>query len=166
MSKIVHINNGVDFLEYKKNISDYVIDDDDLNDKSKFKVIYVGSIRAANNIRNLVDVAIKLKEDNINNVCILIYGDGNERADLENECKKLQLDNIVFKGKVDKKYIPYILSKSNLNILNYKQASTWKYGGSQNKQFEYLASGRPICANVKMGYSIINEYKCGIEEDF
>lgn len=165
LSKIVHINNGVDFLEYKKNISDYVIDDDDLNDKSKFKVIYVGSIRAANNIRNLVDVAIKLKEDNINNVCILIYGDGNERADLENECKKLQLDNIVFKGKVDKKYIPYILSKSNLNILNYKQASTWKYGGSQNKQFEYLASGRPICANVKMGYSIINEYKCGIEED-
>ena len=48
LSKIVHINNGVDFLEYKKNISDYVIDDDDLNDKSKFKVIYVGSIRAAN----------------------------------------------------------------------------------------------------------------------
>ena len=55
--------------------------------------------------------------------------------------KKENLKNVKFKGKVEKKYIPYILSKSNLNILNYKQADTWKYGGSQNKQFEYLASG-------------------------
>ena len=72
---------------------------------------------------------------------------------------------MIFKGQVEKKYVPYILSKSNLNILNYKQASTWKYGGSQNKQFEYLASGRPICSNVKMGYSIIRANQCGVEED-
>lgn len=35
----------------------------------------------------------------------------------------------------------------------------------QNKQFEYLASGRPICSNVKMGHSIIEKYQCGLERD-
>lgn len=38
-----------------------------------------------------------------------------------------------------------------------------KYGSSQNKLFEYLTSGKPILANNKMNYSILSEYKCGIE---
>ena len=28
-----------------------------------------------------------------------------------------------------------------------------------------MASGKPIISNVKMGYSILNKYKCGIELD-
>ena len=55
------------------------------------------------------------------------------------------------------------MSKSNLNIINYKQTNLWKYGGSQNKLFEYLASGVPVCSNVEMGYSIIMNNGCGVE---
>ena len=165
LEKVFHVNNGVDLEEFDSNVKTMTLSDSDLQDDGKFKVVYVGSIRRANNVENLVQVAKALSEQQEEDISVLIYGDGTERAQLEKECLEAKLHNIKFKGKVDKKYIPYILSKSNLNILNYKQAGTWKYGGSQNKQFEYLASGRPICSNVKMGYSIIEKYACGVEED-
>lgn len=165
LRKVNHVNNGVDLKEYRESIEKYQLDDTDLADRSTFKVIYVGSIRKANNVQNLVEVAEELQKQKEDKVKVLIYGDGTDRKELEKLSEKSKLKNIVFKGKVAKIYIPYILSKSNLNILNYQRANTWKYGGSQNKQFEYLASGRPICSNVKMGYSIIRKNKCGVEED-
>lgn len=165
LDKVEYVNNGVSIEEFDENVKKYILNDSDLNNEETFKVIYVGSIRKANNVGNLVKVAAELKSQGEKNISILIYGDGTEKVTLEKECREKQLDNIRFKGKIDKKYVPYILSKSNLNILNYKPASTWKYGGSQNKQFEYLASGSPICANVKMGYSIIEKFQCGVEED-
>ena len=40
-----------------------------------------------------------------------------------------------------------------------------KYGSSENKLFEYLASGKPICANVKPNFSVVEKYDCGIEKN-
>lgn len=54
------------------------------------------------------------------------------------------------------------MSKSNLNVLNYTSHAIWKYGGSQNKNFEYLASGKPILSTITMGYDIIEKYGAGI----
>ena len=165
LNKVHHVNNGVDLKEFDFNAVHWTIEDSDLQNEDKFNIVYVGSIRKANHVENLVEVAEALKEQGEENILFLIYGDGNEKEDLELKCRNAGLDNIKFKGKVNKKYIPYILSKSNLNILNYKQANTWKYGGSQNKQFEYLASGTPICSNIKMGYSVIEKFACGVEEN-
>ena len=67
------------------------------------------------------------------------------------------------KGYVNKQYIPYILSKSSINILNYSQSQyNWARGNSSNKLFEYMASGKPIISTVKMGYCILDKYKCGL----
>ncbi len=57
---------------------------------------------------------------------------------------------------------PYVLSKATVNILNYMPGNFGKYGGSQSKMFQYMASGRPICSNLKMMYCLINKYKLGI----
>jgi len=74
------------------------------------------------------------------------------------------LHNVKMKGYVNKQFIPSILSKSNVNILNYSSTQyNWTRGNSSNKLFEYMASGKPIISTVKMGYSIIDKYKCGIE---
>ena len=37
-----------------------------------------------------------------------------------------------------------------------------KYGGSQSKLFDYLASARPIICNAKFGYNLITRYDCGL----
>ncbi len=46
--------------------------------------------------------------------------------------------------------------------MTYKQVPLMKYGGSQSKLFDYLASGRPIICNAKWGYNLIERYDCGI----
>jgi len=97
----------------------------------------------------------------------LIYGDGEDREYLENYCKEKNISNVVFKQRwVELKYIPYILSKSSLNILNYKNSEILRFGGSQSKSFQYMASGKPICANVAMNYCPINQFKLGIAKEF
>ena len=160
LHKIYYINNGVDLegstQEHPK------LDDNDL-ESTKFKVTYCGSVRSANNVALLVETARLLRNDP--DIEFLVFGDGDQKQALEDICQKENLTNIKFKGHVDKKYIPYILSKSSLNVLTYKNAATWKYGGSQNKMFDYLASGVPVVTNIKMGYSLLEEYKCGIECD-
>ena len=76
------------------------------------------------------------------------------------------IDTVKLKGYVNRQYVPYILSKSSINMLNYSQGQyNWSRGNSSNKLFEYMASGKPIISTVHTGYSIIKKYNCGVELD-
>jgi glycosyltransferase involved in cell wall biosynthesis len=67
------------------------------------------------------------------------------------------------KGRVAKAHIPFVLSTSSVNLLNYSQTQyNWTRGNSSNKLFEYMASGKPIISTVKMGYCPLERYNCGI----
>ena len=165
LKKVHYINNGVDLDDFDRNKRLYKIEDPDLGNNNIFKVVYLGSVRLANNLQQLIDAASLLKEHD--NIRILIYGDGDERVFLENYCKQNKITNVVFKQRwVEIKYVPYILSKSSLNILNYKKSQILRFGGSQSKSFQYMASGKPICSNVKMGYCPITENRLGISKEF
>jgi glycosyltransferase involved in cell wall biosynthesis len=165
LNKVHYINNGVDLNDFDLNKKLYKFQDSDLEDDLLFKVIYLGSIRLANNIKLLIDAAELLKDKK--NIRFLIYGDGDDRDYLEEYCNNKQLNNVIFKQKwVELKYVPYVLSKSSLNILNYMPSKILKYGGSQSKSFQYMASGKPICSNIKMGYCPITKYNIGIAKDF
>lgn len=161
-SKFHYINIGVDLKEFYHNMETYRVDDPDLED-DKFRVMYCGSVRTANDIGTVVSCAKRLNEDGYaDRVRFIIYGDGPDREVLEKRCRDENIPNVVFKGSIDKKYIPFVLSRSNLNVLNLKPAKTQKYGNSSNKLFEYLAAGNPVIANIDEGkYPIITKYDCG-----
>ena len=128
----------------------------------KYNVVYAGAIRPVNNVGNILDAAALLEDDD--DIQFLIYGDGSEKEVLEKRIVDEGLSNVKMKGFINKQFIPYILSKSSVNIFNYSQSKyNWARGNSSNKLFEYMASGKPIISTVKMGYSIIDRYKCGIE---
>lgn len=163
--KVFHINNGVDLKLFAYNRAHFQIRDPDLEDSNVFKVVYAGSIRLANGLGQLLDCARALKENE--QIKFIVYGTGDDLEPLKESVQKDGLKNLVFKGSVEKKYIPYILSQSDLNLLNYDPTTVrvYKYGSSQNKLFEYLASGKPILSNVEIGYDIIKKYDCGISEN-
>lgn len=161
LDKAYYINNGIDTYTFDKSVKENKIIDVDL-ESDKFNVIYVGAIRPVNNVGNILDTAKILKDNK--DIQFLIYGDGNEKELLEKRLIDEKITNVKIKGFVSKKYIPYILSKSSVNILNYSHTQyNWSRGNSSNKLFEYMASGKPIISTVKMGYSIIEKYNCGIE---
>lgn len=163
INKCYYVNNGVDLNEYNMQIKDCYYADPDLENDT-FKVVYAGTIRPINNIANLIETAKLLRNDD--DIQFLIYGDGNQKAQLEKRVEQEHITNVKFKGFIEKKYIPYILSKSSVNLMNYSSSRyNWSRGNSSNKLFEYMASGRPIIATMRTGYSIIEKYKCGIELD-
>lgn len=141
-TKTHYINNGVDLEIFGYNKEHYIVDDEDLRDSETFKVIYVGSIRLVNNIGKLIDVAKRIKSPRIK---FLLWGKGNELEMLRQRVTDEKIENVVFKGYVDKKYVPYIASQADLNIVSFLPAPVdEKYGISPNKMFDYMAAGRPI----------------------
>lgn len=165
LRKVHHINNGVDLEEFEANKKKYFLEDEDLKSQTIFKAVYVGSIRLVNHLEDIVNAAKILKKKQVDDVKILIYGDGTEKEMLETKCKQMGLP-VVFKGRVEKKYIPYILSCSDLNIINIQKNNLVKYGCSWNKLFEYIAGGKPILCNQPTAYDLIREYKLGVSKEF
>lgn len=162
MSRCFYINNGIKYDDFQRQIVEEAFDDKDLDDDSK-KFIYAGTIRPTNNVGTLVDAASILADEGIEDVKILIYGSGSELEKLKEDVKTRGLNNIIFKGFVDKRKIPYVLTKSRATILNYTASGyNWNRGNSSNKLFEYMAAGKPVISTVKMAFSPIDEYQCGV----
>lgn len=157
-SKVHYINNGVDLELFDYNKEHFRVEDPDLDDPEVFKVVYTGSVRRVNNLGLLLDAAKCVKDPRVK---FLIWGDGDEREALEQRVRDEGISNVAFKGKVEKKYVPSIVSRSDLNLVHWEQAPLLKYGVSYNKLFEYMAAGRPIFATVCPGYSIWGRYDCG-----
>lgn len=162
LNKVYHINNGVDLKRFRKNAEVYPLNDDDLSEKSTFIVNYTGSIRAANNVSDLVETARYLKELHNEKVRILIWGAGDYVEELCKLIDESGLNNIKYKGVVKKIMIPSVLMQGDVNVYTFRDGGT-KYGIDLNKCFEYLASGKPLIGNDDTLFSVIRKYDCGTE---
>ena len=162
LNKVYHINNGVDLEEFETNRQKDDFHDNDLENSKLFKVVYTGSVRFVNQVSELVNVAKILRDKHADNIKILIWGAGDQCDEISRNIKAEGLTNIIIKGSVPKNTIPQILLKSDLNIYLLAQSPLYKYGLSLNKQFEYFVSGKPVLASSNSGYSIIDNYHCGV----
>ena len=93
LDKVYHVSNGVDLIKFWEDEERYKIYDPDLEKTDCFKVIYAGSVRAANKVEDFISIAEQLQGTT---VCFLIYGDGDQRRKLEKEVKRKNLKNIIF----------------------------------------------------------------------
>jgi glycosyltransferase involved in cell wall biosynthesis len=159
--KISIINNGVNLDKFYSDSRSVVLKDADLENDAIDKVIYMGSMRHANDLDFLIDTACYLRDKT--NVKFLLYGDGDQRPRLEERCLKEDISNVIWKQKyIPMENVPYVLSRASVNIMNYRQGEWGKYGGSQSKLFQYLAAGNPIACNIEVVHSPIIQLKLGI----
>lgn len=162
LNKVYHINNGVVIKDFDHNNQEFVTEDTDLDDDKYKNFVYTGSIRKVNNLGLLLDAAKVIQDKGINDIRFIIYGSGDEEEALKERCKAEKISNMVFKGRVEKKYIPSITSRAYANLLHNSSTSLDKYGQSQNKMFEYLAAGKAVIQTYTTGYSIVDNYNCGL----
>ena len=149
-SKVHYINNGVDLEQFRYNREHFTVDDPDLTDPDTFKVIYTGSIRKVNNLGLLLDAAKAVRDPRVR---FLIWGDGDEREALQQRVAEENISNVVFKGRVEKKCVPYITSCADLNIAHNTPSSLFRFGISFNKLFDYLAAGKPVLSDFPCPYN-------------
>lgn len=167
LSKVHYINNGVDLKQFDSQKESEAFEDTEL-DNDIFKVIYTGTISRANGVGRLLQAFEQIQKTPEQKLSLLLYGDGEERLELEQYCRDNKIENIHFKGKVCKSKIPYILSKGNVLIVNYAKEifeskhNVLRYGGSHNKLFEYLAAGKAILYAQPSKYNLVEKYQCGL----
>src|SRR5699024_10862457 len=131
-NKIYNINNGVnigEFETYKRRYSFYHKN----SKKEDFKVTYTGSIGQANMVQTIIEAAKIIDNETDENIIFEIFGDGLKRREIEEYIKNENISNVNVYGKVEPKYIPSILSRSNVNVIVGKNSDLYKYGFSQNK---------------------------------
>jgi glycosyltransferase involved in cell wall biosynthesis len=158
--KVFHINMGCDIAQKDEELKSVQFD---LGwDMDKFNLVYCGSIRQANQVQQICDAAKELLRRGYDDIAFQIYGNGTDLEALQKYVKDHEISNVTFYGRIDKSQIPCILARSEANILTYKQVPLMKYGGSQSKLFDYLASGKPIICNGEFGYNLITRYDCGL----
>lgn len=157
-SKVHYINNGVDLEAFQYNREHFQVNDPDLQNPDMFKVVYTGSIRKVNNLGALLDAAKLVTNPKVK---FLIWGDGDERPMLEQRVRDEKIDNVVFKGRVEKKYIPHIVSRADFNFAHNTPSPLFRFGISFNKIFDYFAAGKPILTDFPCPYNPVIQANAG-----
>ncbi len=162
LKRVYHMNNGVDLRQFDRNAVRYVLPDPELDDPELFCVVYTGAIKRANNLGKVLEMAEYLRD--LPDLRILIWGEGNETEDLIRKTRERGLDRMIrFKGCVEKKYVPAIVKRSDVNLMHWEQSSVNRYGYDYNKLFDYLAAGRVVYSTIRSGHSLLVRLNCGIE---
>lgn len=158
-SKVFYINNGVDLEQFHYNQEHFRIEDPDLEDPETIKVVYTGSIRKVNHLGALLDAAKQVQDSRIR---FLIWGDGDELPALRRRLQEEGIQNVIFKGRVGKKYIPSIVSRADYTYINGGDNDLLRFGISPNKLFDYFAAGKPLIMYMRVKYNPAERFSCGL----
>lgn len=162
--RLHYINNGIDLGEFDKNKIRHPREDTDMNDPSLTKIIYLGSINKANNVKTLIDAAALMLDRP--EYRFFIYGNGAYRDELEQYVKDNQISNVVFKEHhITLDECAWVVSQATVNVMNYEKNFGWM-GVSSGKMFQYLAAGKPIVCNIDIAYdNVIQDNNLGVAHD-
>ncbi len=164
LEKVHYINNGVDLKQFDQDRKSFPRDDEDLNRKDIFKVVYMGTISFANHVQMLIDSAALLQEDS--RYHFFIYGDGAQREQLVQYVKEKNIQNVHFKERrIPLCEVAWVVSQATVNIMTYEKGFGYM-GVSSGKMFQYLAAGKPIVCNIHIAYdNVIEDNDLGIAHD-
>lgn len=159
-----YINNGIDLEEFDHNVLAHRRLDPDMNDPNITKIVYLGSINKANNVKTLVDAAEKMLD--MPSYRFFIYGNGAYRPELVQYVKEKGINNVVFKEtKIPLEECAWVVSQATVNVMNYEKGFG-QFGVSSGKLFQYLAAGKPIVCNIDIPYdNVIKDNDLGVCRD-
>ena len=154
--KAVWIPNGVD-LSLFQHLTPY-----DGAVSGPFTVMYVGGHSKYHRLQVVFDAAKILQDEGWNNVRFVFVGDGAEKPHLVMYSRKLQLNNVEFRGLVPKRDLFRVLGEADALVYSFRSLPLLKYGVSPVKIFDYLASGRPILYALEGRNNPVAEAGAGI----
>ena len=159
-----YINNGINLLQFDRDREAYPRTDADMNDDGFYRIVYLGSINRANNVKTLIDAAALLKDNP--KYRFFIYGDGAYRDELERYVDDNHIGNVIFKERrISFAECAWVVSQATVGIMNYEKGFG-RWGVSSGKLFQYLAAGRPIVCNVDIVYdNVIEDNNIGVAHD-
>jgi len=162
-TKLSHISDWVDTIFFDKYSTLYKKEvENKYNFKGKKLVSFFGNIGALQNPNVFISIMKSFSEEKNDNILFLFFGDGILSSELKNIVKKENINNVMFMGRIDRKYVPACMKMSDVLVSNYvsdKHLSLYIPG----KLFEYAISGKPIVMGARGdSKNIIEKYSLGL----
>ena len=122
-------NPNVDGTEIRRKLG---VDD-------KFVVLYAGALGAANDIYTILRAADRLRNES--KINFVLFGDGKERVNIEQEVHRKNLGNVLLAGVYPKREMPFVLASSDVCLAILQNIPMFRTT-YPNKVFDYMAAGR------------------------
>ena len=157
--KIKLIPNGCDFDIFNSESEEWRPEGVKTDD---FMAVFTGTHGMANGLEALLDVAVELKHRRLNNIKIVLIGQGRLKPSLQSKARGMNLDNVIFHDPVDKEKLSGLMKSADLGLQILANVPAFYYGTSPNKFFDYIAAGLPVLNNYPGWLAeMIEDNKCG-----
>jgi glycosyltransferase involved in cell wall biosynthesis len=123
---------------------------------------YVGSHVRANGVDSLVESARVLRDCGVHDVALVFIGDGLEKEKSRQLAVGYDLRNVMFWDALPKRCVQAVLEALDIALFALHDISTYKYGLSSNKLFDYMASARPIVSACAAENTLVAASGAGI----
>jgi glycosyltransferase involved in cell wall biosynthesis len=112
--------------------------------EARLSLAYVGTIGLAQGVGTLLAAMVRLRDDD---VVLHVYGDGVERAELEERARTDGLVNVRFHGSVPASQVPRILAAVDASVVLLRRGPLYDES-VPTKLVEGLAAGRPVIVSA------------------
>lgn len=134
-----------------------------IEDRETFTCVYAGAHGVANGLDTLVRAAALLpKMKGAERVRVRLIGSGPLKASLQELAAGQDSSRLEFRDPVPKDQVSAELADADACILHLKRMSTFSYGVSPNKLFDYLLAARPVIYGVEAANDPVSEAQAGV----
>jgi hypothetical protein len=145
--KISVVMNGVDLDSFQP-VADTQFIRREFRSEGKFICAYIGTVGMAHGLEVVIEAARQCREAGKTDIMFWIVGDGARREELENQVNALNLDNIVFTGRLARERMPEVISACDACLVHLR--GTALFGTViPSKIFEFMAMDVPIIMGVR-----------------
>jgi len=153
--RITYIPNGTDLERFN------ITSESNIRDR-KLKLLYVGAMNKANGLENVL-LAAKLLRDLP--IIVDLVGEGMEKENLTRLKERESINNVNILNGVPKSEVPKILMDADALLHIEMDLPSSQFGGSPNKLFDYLSTGKPIIYASNYVKDYLDSIGCGIYAD-
>jgi glycosyltransferase involved in cell wall biosynthesis len=158
--KILIIKNGVDTSIFKPSNDKETLRKKYNLPQKNLLILYLGRLTAVKQPIKLLKI-FSLLEKRMNEITLLIVGDGELSKKVENYVYQNKIKNVIIFGKMDyKKDVPLLYSCCDCYI------SLSSYEGLPLTILEAISSGLPCIVSDIPNFSFIEQNRCGITIDY
>lgn len=127
-----------------------------------FNIVFTGNISPAQSFETIIETAVRLRKENINNINWIIVGDGMSRKWLESQVGKAKLPNFYFEGAQPIEKMPKYTYIADALVACLTKSESLE-ATIPAKVYSYIASGKPILLAMDgEAQTLINKtIKCG-----
>jgi glycosyltransferase involved in cell wall biosynthesis len=162
-ARYVHIPNGISLDELEGDAEPLPAAHTELiaslRAAGTFIVGYAGGIGMANALDDLVSALAFVP---VGRVAGLVWGDGPDRAALEERIRREGISGVHLLGRIPKPAVGSALAACDAAFLGWKRLGIYRYGVSPNKLWDYMAAGLPIVHATSAPGDPVAACGCGV----